>query len=243
MKVANPLVRERCGLCCKYIYTHNIIIVCSLENKPFHAKCLKIDNDTALELQKLPDWVCPHCLKDIIPFFNYDYAEIKEICQVCDKCVSNAKSKVANCSICNSLCHYNCLSNLLCKECALVIDPNMEVELTFDKEHYFDPYAIDDNDDDKDYYFNDDVENYVDTIQIVRKILKDCQYYNVSSLPLSDLKNTTFYFNNIDGFKANFNEFIGNKLNHNTSFDFYCFNETNVKENEPHDFEIVNYNF
>ena len=59
MKVANPLSRERCGAGTKYIYTHNIILGCTLENKPFHAKCLKINNDTALELQKMSDWFCP----------------------------------------------------------------------------------------------------------------------------------------------------------------------------------------
>ena len=147
MKVANPLARERCGACDKYIYTHNIILVCTLENKPFHAKCLKINNDTALELQKNPDWFCPHCLKDIIPFYNYsESAVVLDMCTVCDKCVSKGNNKVAHCSICNSLCHYECLVNLLCNECAIIVNPSTEVNLNDNSEHYFDPYNVDDND-------------------------------------------------------------------------------------------------
>ena len=107
---------------------------------------------------------------------------------------------------------------------------------------HFDPYTVEDIDD-NDYYFDDDVDNHIDTAQIAKDILKNCTYYNSDSIPLiSQLKNTTFYFNNIDGFKSNFNEFLNNKINHKIKFDFYCFNETNVKENEPHDFDIESYN-
>ena len=62
--------KEKCELCRKFVYTHDIILVCSNDHKPYHAKCLKISSDTAIEVQKLPDWICPRCLKDIIPFLK-----------------------------------------------------------------------------------------------------------------------------------------------------------------------------
>ena len=49
---------------------HDLMLVCNLENKPYHAKCLKICNDAAHELQQSSDWFCPLCLENIIPFFN-----------------------------------------------------------------------------------------------------------------------------------------------------------------------------
>ena len=64
------LPKEICGACKKYIYIHDKILVCTNENQAYHAKCLKIENDVADEIQQLTDWYCPRCLKSIIPFFN-----------------------------------------------------------------------------------------------------------------------------------------------------------------------------
>ena len=244
LKVANPTAnRERCGICDKFIYTHNLVLVCNLDNKPYHAKCLKICNDTAYELQQSSNWFCPHCLEGMIPFFNCSTPEyIVEKCRVCDKHVSKTNHKIAHCTLCDVICHYNCLTNLLCTRCNNLICNNSEFNLFNDFSMHFDPYTVEDIDD-NDYYFDDDVDNHIDTAQIAKDILKNCTYYNSDSIPLiSQLKNTTFYFNNIDGFKSNFNEFLNNKINHKIKFDFYCFNETNVKENEPHDFDIESYN-
>ena len=63
----NKSPREKCGLCNKFIYTHDIILVCSFDHLPYHAKCLKIENDTALELQSYADWFCPLCIENILP--------------------------------------------------------------------------------------------------------------------------------------------------------------------------------
>ena len=52
---------------------------------------------------------------------------------------------------------------------------------------------------------------------------------------------TSFYFNDIDGFKSNFTEFQNQILNHNIDFDFFCFCETNVNLNTRQKFEMLDY--
>ena len=80
---------ELCELCHKKINTHDKLLVCAFDSKPYHAKCLKIDNDTALELQNLPDWYCPICLENIIPMFNDDHdIPIVNKCHHCTKLIS-----------------------------------------------------------------------------------------------------------------------------------------------------------
>ena len=34
--------KEKCELCRKFICTYDIILVCSNDHKPYHAKCLKL---------------------------------------------------------------------------------------------------------------------------------------------------------------------------------------------------------
>ena len=60
----NKPKREKCEICKKYNYIHDILLVCNLDYKPYHSKCLKISNNVALELQHMPDWFCPECIKD-----------------------------------------------------------------------------------------------------------------------------------------------------------------------------------
>ena len=67
--------REKCELCKKQIYLHDIALVCSNDSKIYHAKCLNIDNDTAFELHNSPDWFCPCCLRTSFPFFDYDLSD------------------------------------------------------------------------------------------------------------------------------------------------------------------------
>ena len=52
-----------------------------------------------------------------------------------------------------------------------------------------------------------------------------------------------FEFNNIDGFASNFDELRNHMLNMTRKFDFYCFNETNLKAGVAHDYEMPGYNF
>ena len=106
--------------------------------------------------------------------------------------------------------------------------------------NHFDPFNIEDNNED-DFYFNDDVDYANYTTEIAKDILKNCYYHNSGSLPLPKLNSTTLYFNNIDGFKTNFSEFLSNRVLHNHNFHFYCFNETNIHENCTENFEIEGY--
>ena len=120
---------EKCELCHKSIYKHNVILVCSNDSKSYHAKCLKIDNDTAYELQKLPDWCCPLCLKDIIPFFDADSGSNNEIvvkCYSCLKLISPTRHRIAHCNFCDNICHQACIIKPLsaCKHCESRININ-----------------------------------------------------------------------------------------------------------------------
>ena len=241
--MVNGPEREMCGKCEKFIYIHDKILVCTLENKTYHAKCLKICNDVATELQQLPEWFCPLCMENAIPFFNcctIDQGFVN--CNSCCKQISNSKHKIAHCTLCDATSHANCLINLVCSRCYNKINDNIKTNHERDLcTKHFDPFTDFDEDDDNGFYFDDDVDDTVNSTQIIKNILSNCKYHNPHELPLANLHHTTFYFNNIDGFKTNFNEFLANRLNHKHNFDFYCFNETNVKENEPHDFEIENY--
>ena len=73
------------------------------------------------------------------------------------------------------------------------------------------------------------------------KLLTKCKYYDPAELKSSAFLGTSFFFNNIDGFQSNFVEFQNQLLNCDCNFDFYCFNETNLKNGRLHDFKLKNY--
>ena len=110
------LIREKCGVCKKSIYLHDTILVCAANGQSYHSKCLKIDRDTAYEVQRLTDWFCPLCLDSIFPFFNsnYDHTELQK-CNSCSKFLSNHRNKMSQCIKCRKTCHYRCLEQNLCK--------------------------------------------------------------------------------------------------------------------------------
>jgi hypothetical protein len=66
------------------------ILVCNLDYKSYHANCLKIENDTAYELESNSDWYCPHCFKDILPI-NFPFTDdpISIVCHCCDKIIDS----------------------------------------------------------------------------------------------------------------------------------------------------------
>ena len=113
--------KEKCELCHKLIYIHDVALVCNLDWKIYHAKCLKIDNDVASELQMLPDWYCPYCLENSFPFFNSLSPETNrrinvDKCNTCNKIISACRQEITRCIKCNNTCHPKCLNKLLCKE-------------------------------------------------------------------------------------------------------------------------------
>ncbi len=102
--------REKCGLCNKNIYTHDVILVCNLDYTPYHAKCLKIDSDTALELQSCEDWFCPKCIEDILPIHYADIIHDRDmICYCCNNIVSKSRHQISQCVFCDKLFHITCL--------------------------------------------------------------------------------------------------------------------------------------
>ena len=242
----NKSPREKCGLCNKFIYTHDIILVCSFDHLPYHAKCLKIENDTALELQSYADWFCPLCIENILPIHACTSKKESSInCYCCNNLISNTRHHISNCSFCGNFCHFSCLRQpyLCCNYCYNVYstDRNSAVVLNslFDNIS-FNPYnEVDENE--KNRFFDDEVDNYCDTIEIANKTLNSCKYYDLSEIPFSTFRGTSIYFNNIDGFQSNFDEFRTQLLNQNEHFDFYCFNETNMKANVDHDYNIESY--
>ena len=241
---------EQCELCKKSIYTHNVILVCSLDNKTYHAKCLKIDNDTAYELQKLPDWFCPICLKDNIPYFDTnDTTALVEKCNSCLKLISSSRDCIAHCNFCDKICHKKCINNYIhaCITCNArietdTIDNSTDLNIIY-QDISFNPFDDgDDSDQDKNCFFDDNIEDYSETLVSARNLLNNCKYYDPGDIHESKLIGTSFYFNNIDGFQTNFTEFKNQILNSSSNFDFYCFNETNLKSGINHDYEIEEYN-
>ena len=249
--------REKCGLCIKPIYTHDTVLICDCDGKIYHAKCLKIETDVALEIQKQNDWFCPICIKSILPINACSSdplsADKKAVCTSCNKDMNPQKHKTSKCGICSQTGHYNCLysSNALgcCKNC-LTIYTSTRVSGSqgaaalnkLFKDFSFNPFNnADDND--KNRYFDDEIDEYNETLQYSRNTLNNCRFYDTTNLiSNADFKGTSFLFNNIDGFQSNFVEFLNQIHSVNKTFDFLCFNETNLKEGIKHGFMINGYN-
>ncbi len=234
LPLRNGLKIEKCELCHKAIYLHDIALVCNIDSKIYHSKCLKIDRDTALELQNMPDWFCPCCLGEMFPLFDYNLSDQAPItCLSCKKIISPTRHKISTCFICQNSFHCGCLSDMkICSPCTSEIDSYDDVDLNHVFQNVtFNPYGIlfDEDNFDKNMIFDSDEECGTNiTADIARKILENCKFHNPNNIIATKFLGTSFYFNNIDGFKTNFSEFQNQILNHNLSFDFYCFCETNV---------------
>ena len=243
---------DKCELCQKNILSHDVILVCGNDSKTYHARCLKIDRDTAFEIQQTSDWFCPNCLKNTIPLFDQSPPPSDPVqCFSCHKLISSKKQRVQNCNNCNNVCHYSCITkqNSTCNCCLAKLDFNCltpnDLNQYFSAENFvFDPYndLTTDEDNERNLYFDDDIDNYCETVDTAKRNISKCSYYDSNALPAHINNGTTFYFNNIDGFQTNFDEFRNQCLNFENAFDFYCFNETNLKSGKLHDFEIQGYN-
>ena len=240
--------REKCGLCSKHIFTHDVILVCNLDFKAYHAKCLQIDTDTALELQSCEDWFCPKCIEHILPIHCADSVQESDIiCYCCNKIVSKSRHQISHCVFCDNTCHTSCLhpTYMNCSNCQdqQNVDLNSAdiLNALFDRV-IFNPYNEIDDEKDSDHFFDDEIDDYSDSVEHANKILSSCKYYDTQTIPYSKFSGSCFFFNNIDGFQSNFIEFKNQFIHGNDiKFDFYCFNETNLKSNVSHDFEIENY--
>ena len=93
-----------------------------------------------------------------------------------------------------------------------------------------------------DKFYDHDEFDFNDTTEIVSNLLRECKYYDSKTLPYKKFHGTSFFFNNIDGFQSNFDEFLAQSINFETNFDFYCFCETNVRSDQISDkYSIGNY--
>ena len=90
--------------------------------------------------------------------------------------------------------------------------------------------------------FNTFDDSMCDTLNCANTILQSCSYYNPVNKGNVDDSLSKFYFNNIDGFKTNFNESLINikLLNCIPSLIVFC--ETNLDEDNIHDFNMLDYN-
>ena len=222
--------RERCELCQKQIYTHDIILTCNLNYRSYHAKCLDIDNDTALELQSDEQWFCPCCIEKTLPInllsSDINYEAIS--CSSCLKYISPFKHRVVTCHSCKNISHYTCISKLsmsesqsplsLCLLCFESKSGNVSDDSKSCKADElnslfancgFDPYneVLDHEEIEKNRYFDDEIEDTCETVQLASKLLKNCRYFDIDSLTNEQIKGTSLFFNNIDGFQSNFYEF------------------------------------
>ena len=81
-----------------------------------------------------------------------------------------------------------------------------------------------------------------DTLNCANTILQSCSYYNPVNKGNVDDSLSKFYFNNIDGFKTNFNESLINIKLLNCIPSLIAFCETNLDEDDIHDFNMLDYN-
>ena len=90
--------------------------------------------------------------------------------------------------------------------------------------------------------FNGFDDSMSDALNIANNILTNCNYSDTDKLLDISESSSTFYFNNIDGFKTNFNEALVNINSMKTKPSLIAFCETNFKQDDIHDYEIKNYN-
>ena len=233
----NIIQRDICNLCDKQIYLHDFIVVCTYNNCIYHGKCLNFDNDTVLDIQNISDWYCPLCMGTIFPLFNCEPINTlqPEKCHVCMKYISFNRHRIINCINCKLAVHENCSNDNSCNSCTLFHDNVMSSPT-------FNPYNIDDCDSNK--FFDDNSELDTDILETASVILDKCNYVKNEGFiekvqsNIDTSKYTSFYFVNIDGMKTNFDEFLVESFNLGFNFDFICFVETNISEEERQLFNI-----
>jgi hypothetical protein len=237
---SNTSTHDNCGICKKRIYKHNVAIPCHLDGKLYHAKCLKIDSSTALEVQQYGSWYCPICLEDVLPFFkdtSNTYNTPLKTCHCCSKFISQSRHSIISCSICENVVHSKCAKEYICDSCCA--DAN--IPLASPHFNIFDPGEV------SDYQMFDhdfELDDHLETLSTASALLERCDYIDVpkfdcdfSSLSASP-SHLSFYFLNIDGFKTNFDEFTVIHSSLVNTFDIICFAETNVDSSDLKKFTL-----
>ena len=101
----------------------------------------------------------------------------------------------------------------------------------------FNPFNLDSDDN-----FNTFDDSMCNTLNCANTILQSCSYYEPVNRVTVDDSLSKFYFNNIDGFKTNFNESLINIKSMNCVPSLIAFCETNLDEDDIHDFNMADYN-
>ena len=241
----NGIYREACPICNKQIYLHDSALVCSLDGFIYHSKCFKINNSSAKEIRGYADWFCPNCCRSIFPLFDEDFASLTDshntpvICNECKKFISPYNDRVIHCHICFDIFHERCIAHDTCSKCLPRCDnPPLLIEA------FFNPYAQDLDPEHFDFD-QDEIEEFCSTLATASEILNNCSILTPIEFNLkfasSLIQHTHIYYHNIDGFKTNFTEFRNQASLFSTSFNFFCFVETNLHEGVAHDFEVEDY--
>ena len=108
-----------------------------------------------------------------------------------------------------------------------------------DSPQLFNPYQFDYESEREFNSFNDSMS---DALNIANNILTNCNYSDTDTLLDISENLSMFYFNNIDGFKTNFNEALVNINSMKAKPSIIAFCETNFKQDDIDDYEIKNYN-
>ena len=200
MKASSNYDRETCSLCSKFVYKHQPVVVCSMDGKIYHGKCLCFCKDTCFHIQSgtIPNWMCPTCSREVFPCYD----DIPDLSHV--KCIC-----------------YNCRLS------------RGESGLT----QNFNPFNLN-----FDGNFNTFNDSMCDTLNCANTILQSCSYCEPTNSGNVDDSLSKFYFNNIDDFKTNFNESLINIKSLNCIPSLISFCETNLDEDDIHDFNMTDYN-
>ena len=192
----------------------------------------------------------------------------RETCPLCSKFIYKHQSVVA-CSMDGNIYHGNCLGfckdtcfhiqsgtipDWICPTCSREVFPcyddipdlshvkcvcfncrlsRGESGLTLN----FNPFNLDSDDN-----FNTFDDSMCDTLNCANTILQSCSYYEPVNRVTVDDSLSKFYFNNIDGFKSNFNESLINIKSLNCVLSLIAFCETNLDEDDIHNFNMTDYN-
>ena len=186
-------------------YAKKHTLICNNDSKIYHAKCLKIDRDTAYELQNTPDWFCPCYLEFIFPYFNHNFPSVTNNsitkCHSCKKIISKSRDHIVNCFIYDNISHASCISNTTntCTSCTLYDISQIDLNDLF-RMAKFNPYSVfDENDEEncnKNCIFDGDLDfDFCETTDIARNVLNKCKFYDSEDIAFENGRGASFYFN------------------------------------------------
>ena len=131
----------------------------------------------------------PICIKNALPRTDCVIEPEQINCFSCKKIISNKWDRVTNCILCRNTCHYSCiLKPTFC--CAFCENENhlnstiSDLNLTF-SDISFNPYNdISNDDNEKNMFFDDDIDDFCDTAGVANRTLSNCKLVNTTILNL-----------------------------------------------------------